>query len=112
VKLLDFDIAVPLPGNGNMLTDVVGTVENMAPEVFGGCYDERADSWSVGIVAYEMLFGYRPFNDASTDRIQEMVQNWQRYLCIPSDSSKDASSFLHVGPQGRPAPKRKKTENA
>mmetsp|Transcript_41867 Transcript_41867/g.76068 ORF Transcript_41867/g.76068 Transcript_41867/m.76068 type:complete len:557 (+) Transcript_41867:85-1755(+) len=85
VKLLDFDTAIQVP-TGQSLHDVVGTVENMAPEVYEGSYNELADCWSLGIVAHEALFGYRPFNDCSIDRIEEMVRNWQQYLLLPSGS--------------------------
>ncbi|CAK0911977.1 unnamed protein product [Prorocentrum cordatum] len=85
VKLMDFDSAVRVPPRPEALADVIGTVENMAPEVFDGQYDERADCWSLGVVTYECLFGYRPFNDASVDRVEEMVRHWDRYLHFPSE---------------------------
>lgn len=93
-KLMDFDVATPLPAQGERLTEIVGTVENMAPEVFEGAYDERADCWSVGVVAYELLAGYRPFNDASIERVEEMVRNWHRYLIVPSDFAAVPSDFV------------------
>jgi len=73
----------------------VGTVENMAPEVFGGAYDERADCWSLGVVTYECLFGYRPFNDICIDHIEEMVRNWKRYLVLPSQAGKVVADFIN-----------------
>eukprot|EP00602_Paraphysomonas_sp_CaronLab_P012905 CAMPEP_0185040220 /NCGR_PEP_ID=MMETSP1103-20130426/38015_1 /TAXON_ID=36769 /ORGANISM="Paraphysomonas bandaiensis, Strain Caron Lab Isolate" /LENGTH=440 /DNA_ID=CAMNT_0027579427 /DNA_START=751 /DNA_END=2076 /DNA_ORIENTATION=+ len=33
----------------------------MAPEIFKGQYDERCDIWSIGVVAYILLSGRRPF---------------------------------------------------
>mmetsp|Transcript_47862 Transcript_47862/g.154298 ORF Transcript_47862/g.154298 Transcript_47862/m.154298 type:complete len:1042 (+) Transcript_47862:50-3175(+) len=94
VRLLDFDVACPLPSRGRRLHEVIGTVENMAPEVFRGAYAELADCWSLGVVAFEMLFGYRPFNDASVEHVEEMVCNWERYLMIPSDATEAQASFL------------------
>jgi serine/threonine protein kinase len=96
VKLLDFDTAVPIPGSGGKLQEIIGTVENMAPEVYEGSYDEKADLWSFGVVAFEVLFGFRPFNDASIDHVQEMIRNWSKYLVIPYDASDETSSFLSV----------------
>lgn len=95
VKLLDFDNAVEVPARGR-LSEVIGTVENMAPEVFDGSYDERADCWSLGIVAYEALYRYRPFNDTCIDRIEDMVRNWRKYLMFPSDSSPTSSAFVKL----------------
>eukprot|EP00747_Dinoflagellata_sp_TGD_P212150 gnl/TRDRNA2_/TRDRNA2_85273_c1_seq1.p1 gnl/TRDRNA2_/TRDRNA2_85273_c1~~gnl/TRDRNA2_/TRDRNA2_85273_c1_seq1.p1 ORF type:complete len:563 (+),score=87.30 gnl/TRDRNA2_/TRDRNA2_85273_c1_seq1:165-1691(+) len=66
----------------------------MAPEVFAGSYDERADCWSLGVVAYEVLFGYRPFNDSCIARIEEMVRNWDRYLLLPSDAAEAPATFV------------------
>jgi serine/threonine-protein kinase len=78
VKLLDFGVAkVPtssdvLPSDslqGTQLTRVgqaVGTLEYMAPEqIIGGICDARSDIYALGVVAYEMIVGRRPFADAT-----------------------------------------------
>lgn len=60
VKLIDF-------GNGQRfrgqlpMRKIVGTTYTAAPEVFKECYDERCDVWSLGVVAYILLSGRRPF---------------------------------------------------
>ncbi len=41
----------------------VGSRISMAPEVLNGeKYDFQADIWSLGVVYYEMIIGYLPFN--------------------------------------------------
>lgn len=103
VKILDFDTAARIR-TGSHLTEVIGTVENMAPEVYQGRYSELADCWSLGVVAYELLFGYRPFNDANIDMVEEMIRNWQKYLLIPSDTADGPQNFIKtllVGQQER-----------
>ena len=70
VKLLDFGIATSselpadldetaLPGTGGTVT---GTVGYMAPEqIRAGAVDARADIFSFGVLAYELLTGSRAF---------------------------------------------------
>lgn len=93
VKLIDFDSAAMVPQHGS-LTEVIGTVENMAPEVFEASYDERADCWSLGVVCHQLLFGYRPFNDVSVEGIEEMVRNWRQYLHLSTESTDEPTEFI------------------
>lgn len=64
VKILDFGIAWR---DGSTLKTktglVLGTPTYMAPEqITGSDVDGRADMWAVGVIAYEMLAGRRPFS--------------------------------------------------
>lgn len=69
VKIIDFGVArlvtsraLDLP---SMTTAVVGTPAYMAPErLMGGDVDSRADVYSLGVMAYEMLAGKKPFDSA------------------------------------------------
>lgn len=61
IKLIDFGNAARFPGK-LPLTKIVGTTYTVAPEVFKQCYDERCDVWSLGVVAYILLSGHRPFD--------------------------------------------------
>lgn len=53
------------------LSSVVGTPFYMAPEIFASkpCYSNPADVWSLGVIAYELCTGKRPF-DSVVDIIQ------------------------------------------
>ena len=79
VKVLDFGIAkVPeaheagrRPGRAPLTQAGVayGTPEYMAPEqALSGNVDARADLYALGVMLYEMLSGYRPFD--SMDRVE------------------------------------------
>jgi len=76
--LADFGIAAALAGphhvTGERLTRTgmsMGTVGYMAPEqsLGGSDVDSRADIYSLGVVAYEMLAGSAPFAGGSTQAI-------------------------------------------
>jgi calcium-dependent protein kinase len=63
VKLIDFGLATKYQSEEYAnLTDTVGTLYSMAPEVLEGTYyDNKADLWSVGVVAYLLLSKKQPF---------------------------------------------------
>lgn len=62
VKLLDFGVARHGEGSLADRAGFAGTTAYMSPEQFGGGpVDARSDIWSLGVVAYEVLTGRRPF---------------------------------------------------
>ena len=49
----------------------------MAPEILNSVnYDTKADVWSLGILFYEMLFGYPPFT--CTNLLAELIKNIEK----------------------------------
>lgn len=74
VKVLDFGLAklpdVSLTGTRQTL----GTLRYMAPEqVTGGRVDPRADVWSLGVVAYELVTGRPPFDGRNAAAIVNAI---------------------------------------
>jgi serine/threonine-protein kinase len=69
VKLVDFGIATLLDDVGNRLTaagELVGTPKYLAPEqIVGQPATPASDLYSVGIVLFEMLAGFAPFDRGS-----------------------------------------------
>jgi hypothetical protein len=69
IKILDFGLAKTMAGamdeTALMLTQagtIVGTPGYMSPEqIRGEVVDIRTDVWSLGVIAYELLAGRRPF---------------------------------------------------
>ena len=63
IKMIDFGLATKYLSNEfSNMTDTVGTLYSMAPEVLEGKgYDFKCDVWSVGVVAYVLLSNQQPF---------------------------------------------------
>ena len=75
----------------------VGTAYYVAPEVLKKKgYGPEVDGWSVGVIFFEMLFGYAPFHSKETNQVCHKVLNWQKYLVIPSKIkiSKEAEDLI------------------
>jgi len=49
---------------------IVGSPIYMAPEILSGKpYNSKADIWSIGIIFYELLYGYCPFEERTMQRL-------------------------------------------
>jgi len=63
-KILDFDISRVTKGAVKKLDTNAGTACYMAPEAFErGARSPQTDLWSVGVMFFEMVSGFRPFPD-------------------------------------------------
>jgi len=97
LKLIDFGISKNFSGG---LTDAVGTLYTIAPEVFLGKYDERCDMWSVGVLAYLVLSGEAPFGGCDIeslatvkDRILDGTFTFEP-KCVWDCVSQEAKDFI------------------
>ncbi|CAD8051442.1 unnamed protein product [Paramecium sonneborni] len=76
VKVADFGFCKSLLHNNDLTQTMVGSPIYMAPEVLKGCsYNCKADVWSLGVVLYECLFGFCPFEDKSIARLIMQIDN-------------------------------------
>ena len=72
--------------NRKLAYSAVGTPDYVAPEVQGKIgYTETVDWWSLGVILFEMLVGYPPFASETPRETWHKIQNWRKYLSIPSD---------------------------
>eukprot|EP00485_Elphidium_margaritaceum_P020223 CAMPEP_0202726616 /NCGR_PEP_ID=MMETSP1385-20130828/184703_1 /ASSEMBLY_ACC=CAM_ASM_000861 /TAXON_ID=933848 /ORGANISM="Elphidium margaritaceum" /LENGTH=768 /DNA_ID=CAMNT_0049392839 /DNA_START=48 /DNA_END=2354 /DNA_ORIENTATION=+ len=60
IKIIDFGMSKVLP-RLRLLNGICGTPYYTAPEVLSGNYGHAADMWSVGVIAFVMIFGFPPF---------------------------------------------------
>ncbi|XP_049622385.1 serine/threonine-protein kinase 32B [Suncus etruscus] len=78
VHVTDFNIATVVKGS-EKATSMAGTKPYMAPEVFqvyvdgGPGYSYPVDWWSLGVTAYELLRGWRPYEIHSATPIDEIL---------------------------------------
>ncbi|XP_032405578.1 citron Rho-interacting kinase isoform X6 [Xiphophorus hellerii] len=94
IKLADFGSAAKLTANKTVATATVpvGTQDFLSPEVLtvinGGSqstYGVECDWWSLGIIAYEMIYAKSPFSDATSTKTINNILNFQRYLKFPEE---------------------------
>jgi calcium-dependent protein kinase len=60
IKLIDFGLSTKFIKQ-DLVKGTVGTVYTMSPQVIEGSYTSQSDLWSVGVVAFELLSGEKPF---------------------------------------------------
>ncbi len=74
VKIMDFGIAHLQSSTMTKSGLVLGTVHYMAPEqLIGDKVDHRADVFSVGVIAYELLSGRKPFDGESLTTVMYKI---------------------------------------
>ena len=62
VKVIDFGLSKKfLPSEHRTMTEGVGTIYTMAPQVLQGVYTSQADLWSIGVIAFMLLGNQKPF---------------------------------------------------
>jgi len=71
VKVIDFGLS---RYSKNRMESKVGTIYYVAPEVLFGEYTNKADIWSIGVVAYVLLCGFPPFNAGSEQLTYNVVK--------------------------------------
>ncbi|KAK1346067.1 hypothetical protein QTO34_008536 [Cnephaeus nilssonii] len=82
VHITDFNIATVVKG-AEKASSMAGTKPYMAPEVFQVCvdggpgYSYPVDWWSLGITAYELLRGWRPYEIHSATPVTEILNMFQ-----------------------------------
>jgi len=64
VVLIDFDTIEHWEPSSPKARDVLGTDQYIAPESYSGSYSPKSDVFAVGVIAYKVLTGHYPFDEA------------------------------------------------
>jgi len=55
--------------------ETVGNPYFVAPEVLKGKYNEKCDSWSIGVIMYMLICGKPPFEGENELEIVKVIKN-------------------------------------
>lgn len=72
VKICDFGVAQYCQPT-LFMTQMYGMPYYTAPEVINGCYTNKCDIWSVGVIMYIMLVNKPPFHDHNRDKLFKLI---------------------------------------
>jgi len=117
-KIIDFGLATKyLSDEYAVMTDRVGTLYSMAPQVLQGDYDYKCDLWSIGVITYMLLSGHQPFwgpvrpmpwskrRKIMIDRIrkgQYMRMTGECWSNVSKEAKDFVASLLQMDPNARP----------
>ena len=95
VKIIDFGYAERIE-QGQYLSEAAGTPSYLAPELFQQKYTNKCDLWSIGVITYEMIAGYRPFRDKKKTKLYAKIQKGEYPLCGDpwNDISEEAKDLI------------------
>ncbi|KAK9904983.1 hypothetical protein WJX75_007021 [Coccomyxa subellipsoidea] len=106
LKAIDFGLAVFYDANKLPRTDLglEGTPWFLAPENLSSEFYPASDIWSAGVMAYQLLSGYLPFDDRRNRNNPALSQVWKAILTEEpnfnnsafKDVSEDAKSFISM----------------
>lgn len=93
VRLIDFDLARPKLEKLQTLPQNAGTPAYMSPErLQNQGIDQRADIFALGVTAYEVFTGVKPFPGESPDEI--LLKQLTRDMARPRDLNPDVPAAL------------------
>lgn len=74
LQLCDYGSAKVLNNVNEFRASLVGTPEYLSPEVVNGDgHTKITDWWNVGILIYELLYGFPPFYDENIERVFDLI---------------------------------------
>ena len=90
IRLVDFDIAQPLPKKPTRMPSNAGTPAYMSPEqIRNEPLDQRADIFSFGVTAYELLTFRKPFTGDTPEAVLRKQLNDKHPVPPPRQFNED-----------------------
>jgi serine/threonine-protein kinase len=94
LRLIDFDLAQPIPNPPRKQEKLSGTPAYMAPEqLLKQPVDHRVDLWAWGVSAYELLTFKKPFPGENADEVLRRQLNRNEFV-RPRDINADIPAEL------------------
>ncbi|KAH0577689.1 Kinase, NEK [Spironucleus salmonicida] len=103
--LTDFGMTRKLQKN-QQLTDITGTPYYLAPEIWSGNeYDQKADSWALGVLLYYIMTGKYTVSGTATEQKQQLSEGFiPDYSNLPRLIVSILDKLLVINPQQRSLP--------
>ncbi|GFY77106.1 hypothetical protein TNIN_106981 [Trichonephila inaurata madagascariensis] len=93
VKLCDFGLSKENMFDGCTTYSFCGTIDYMAPEIISNKgHGKAVDWWSLGVLMYDVMIGYPPFQSKSRNKTMQEILN--KELSFPSHISESAMDIM------------------
>ena len=109
VKIIDFGLSKMYGMTGqDVMSDAVGTIYSMSPEVLRGTYTKQADIWACGVLTFMLLSSTMPFYGKSRNVVIARILKGKfefrspRWNAVSDDAKNFVRSLLQVEAQDRP----------
>jgi len=94
LKIGDFGLATLLDYYGQRKSTICGTPNFLPPEILTKAgHSFEADIWCVGVILYNMLFGYAPFQRKDVQQTYDAIKNLS-YTIPPGKISVQAKNLI------------------
>lgn len=101
IKIADFGTSIRCDREFVETEHLVGTPWFMAPETLGKKYFFKSDVWSVGILTFQLLSGYFPFNDRNNRHEPSLPSIWFSIFNDNIESKIKAKCWDNVSKQAK-----------
>ncbi len=93
LKIADFGFAKQNHDNQLLHETICGSPLYMAPEIMHNkSYNNQTDLWSIGMILYEMLFGYHPYHDCKKyNELRDKINDDEMEIPPKNNTNKETS---------------------